>query len=78
MRPLPKQGPKVWAEEVLHKDPDEERYGQQILGWEYPVEGKFWEKRREVWKNIMYCPKGKWQDEKRHGREIMPYNAYDF
>jgi hypothetical protein len=31
-----------------------------------------------VWKNIMYCPKGKWQDEKRRGREIMACNAYDF
>jgi hypothetical protein len=24
----------------LHKDPDEERYAPQTLGWEYPVEGK--------------------------------------
>jgi hypothetical protein len=24
----------------LHKDPYEERYARQTLGWEYPVEGK--------------------------------------
>ncbi len=34
----------------MHRDPDEERYAQQTLGWEYPVEGKvsFEKKRREV------------------------------
>jgi hypothetical protein len=38
----------------LHRDPDEERYAQQTLGWEYPVEGKVsFEKKGE--RNSRVC-----------------------